>query len=275
MPQKANLVGNVRLGVRVGLIALLLLPALVMHALWGVLRIPSPWPRFFLFATAHICGIMVKTSGKRVRSDVFYVSNHVGWFDIPIIAGTTGCAFVAQEPIRDWPVIGWLARRNYTVFVSRTDRLGIGGQIETLRWALAERTPVTIFPEGTTTDGRSLLPFKPGLFEVVVPPPKPMQVQPVALHFNDVGSKLAWVCHETAPENALRVFRNSRLIQVEVEFLEPFTPESVGDRKAISARARSQIATALETRLGRPLNSNKRFIPPYPDPVADEAEAIG
>ena len=98
-----------------------------------------------------------------------------------------------------------------------------------------------------------------------MPPPKPMQVQPVALHFNDVGTGLAWVCHETAPENALRVFRNSRLITVEVEFLAPFTPDTVGDRKAISARARGQISAALEAKLGRPLNSYRRFVPPYPD----------
>ncbi len=263
LAQRTNFFGNLRLGVRVTILVGIVFPVLVAHLLWGMLRIPSPWPRVFLFLTARTLGIVVKTAGKRVKSDVFYVSNHVGWVDIPIIAGVSGTAFVAQEPIRDWPVIGWLAQRNYTVFVSRTDRLGIGGQIEVLRAALAERTPVTIFPEGTTTDGRSLLPFKPSLFEVVVPPPKPMQVQPVVLHLNQVGVDLAWVCEETAPENALRVFRNGKKIHVCVEFLAPFDPIAVGDRKAISARARAAIVSALEARIGQKLNPHKRFVPPY------------
>ncbi len=267
--------GNVRLAIRVGLIAILLLPTLLLHGLWGVFRIPSPWPRVFLLGTARICGIIVTTSGKRVKSEVFYVANHVGWFDIPIIAGVTGCAFVAQDKISDWPIIGWLARRNYTVFVSRTNRLGIGGQIEVLRAAISERTPITIFPEGTTTDGRSLLPFKPGLFAVMVPPPKPMQVQPVALHFDAVGVDLAWVCHETAPENGLRVFRNARRIRVNVEFLPPYDPAALSDRKSISARARGAIENALELRIGHKLNPSQRFLPPYGPEPADGAAADG
>jgi len=208
--------------------------------------------------------VVVKTTGKRLKSDVFYVSNHVGWIDIPIIAGVTGTAFVAQEPIADWPVIGWLAKRNYTVFVSRTDRLGIGGQIETLRAAIAERTPITIFPEGTTTDGRSLLPFKPGLFAVMVPPPKPMMVQPVALCFDDVGQELAWIGVERAPDNALRIFRNGRMMHVTAHFLEPFSPDDFPNRKAIAAEARARIAAVLaasfETdslNLGTPNNSSE------------------
>lgn len=253
-------------------LALLILPCVMLHGLWGVFRIPSPWPRAFLFATARVCGVIVRTSGKRVKSDVFYVANHMGWVDIPIIAGVTGCAFVAQDQIASWPIIGWLARRNYTVFVSRTDRLGVGGQIDILRAAIGERTPITIFPEGTTTDGRSLLPFKPSLFAVMAPPPKPMQVQPIALYFDKVGVDLAWVCEETAPQNALRVFRNRRPMRVEVAFLEPFSPTDCADRKDIAARARAQIAAALEARMHRPLEPYQGFLPPYVRPVRADAD---
>lgn len=268
---RKTMLGNLRLILRVFVLVILLIPVLILHGIWGVFHIPSPWPRTFLFATARVCGVLVSTKGKRVSSDVFYVANHTGWIDIPIMAGVTGTAFVAQALIANWPIIGWLAKRNYTVFVSRTDRLGIENQIQTLRDAIAERTPITIFPEGTTTDGRSLLPFKPGLFEVMVPPPKEMQVQPVALHFDDVGVDLAWVCHETAGQNALRVFRNGRRMRVCVEFLQPFNPVTEGARKAISARSRSAIADALELRLGRKLNPAQRFLPPYADSPADNA----
>jgi len=257
---------------RVILLLIVLAPVLVLHGIWGVCHSPSPWPRVFLYVTARICGVLVSTTGARVKSDVFYVSNHTGWIDIPIIAGMTGTAFVAQDKIADWPVIGWLAKRNYTVFVSRTDRLGIEAQIETLRAAIAERTPITIFPEGTTTDGRSLLPFKPSLFAVMVPPPKPMLVQPVVLHFDAVGVDLAWVCEETAGQNALRVFRNGRMMRVHVEFLSPFDPGDHPNRKAIAAQARAQIATALEARLGKKLNPHQRFLPPYSPAPAEAIE---
>ncbi|MFX7942112.1 1-acyl-sn-glycerol-3-phosphate acyltransferase, partial [Acinetobacter baumannii] len=77
------------------------------------------------------------------------------------------------------PVIGWLARQNRTVFVSRADRMGVAEQINQLREALAEAWAITIFPEGTTTDGQSLLPFKPSLLAVLDPPPPGIMVQPV------------------------------------------------------------------------------------------------
>jgi 1-acyl-sn-glycerol-3-phosphate acyltransferase len=267
-----TLIGDGRMSLRILLLVLIVVPCLIAHGLWGLVRIASPWPRVFLGLTARVVGIVVTPAGGRVRRDVFYVANHVGWIDIPILAGATGCAFVAQDLIASWPVIGWLARRNHTVFVSRTDRLGVSGQIETLRAALAEHTPVTIFPEGTTTDGRSLLPFKPSLFAVMVPPPKPMQVQPVALHFDDLGVDLAWVCEETALQNARRIFRNGRRLRVGVEFLAPFDPADFPDRKAIAAQANAQIAAALQTRTGLPLGPYQRFLPPYSPATAQPVE---
>jgi len=274
-PKGSAILANVRLGVRILLLVLLVIPCLAFHGLWGLFRIPSPWPRFFLGLTARVIGVVVTTTGARLKRDVFYVANHVGWVDIPILAGATGCAFVAQDLIAGWPVIGWLARRNYTVFVSRTDRLGIGGQIETLRAAIAERTPVAIFPEGTTTNGRSLLPFKPGLFAVMMPPPKPMMVQPVVLHFDAVGVALAWVCDETAAQNALRVFRNGQVMRVCVEFLPPFDPGAQPDRKAIATQARTAIAGALAARTGYPLEPYERFLPPYGSAAPDAVEDAG
>ncbi|MBU6207862.1 MAG: 1-acyl-sn-glycerol-3-phosphate acyltransferase [Alphaproteobacteria bacterium] len=213
----------------------------------------------------------VHTQGHRIRKDVFYVANHIGWIDITILAGATGCAFVAQDKIAQWPLIGWLARRNFTVFVSRTDRLGVGGQIETLRAAITERTPIAIFPEGTTTNGRSLIPFKPSLFAVMVPPPKPMLVQPIALHFDDVASDLAWIREETAQQNALRVLRNGRRQHVLVDFLTPFDPAGCTSRKEIALTAQEGIAAALRDKYGLTL-PYAYFLPPYP-PLAQDIMA--
>ena len=95
----------------------------------------------------------------------------ISWIDIPALAGATGAAFVAHDGLAQIGPLRWLCALNDTVFVSRTNRLGIAGQINELRDALAETWAITIFPEGTTTDGSKLLPFKSPLLQVLDPPP--------------------------------------------------------------------------------------------------------
>lgn len=229
-----------------GALALCLPP----HGLWRLLGRRSPWAQTFLGLAARACGAKVEVIGTPLRHDVFYVANHLSWIDITLIGGLTGTAFVAQDKIADWPVIGWLARLNHTVFVSRTDRMAVGTQVAELRAALAERQPVTIFPEGTTTDGRSLLPFKAPLFAVLLPPPRTLMIQPVLLDFDDAGKSLAWIGEETAAQNARRVFTRRGNFCVRVHFLEPFDPGDHPHRKAISAESRRRIAAALSGSLG-------------------------
>jgi 1-acyl-sn-glycerol-3-phosphate acyltransferase len=80
-------------------------------------------------------------------------------------------------------VVGWLAGLNRTVYVKRENRLGVAEQINQLRDALAENWAITVFPEGTTTDGKSLLPFKTPMLRVLEPPPPGVMVQPVMLNY--------------------------------------------------------------------------------------------
>ena len=192
----------------------------------------------------------MSSEGKRLRRDVIHVANHLSWIDIPILGGASGTAFVSQDKIAEWPLVGWLAKLNHTVFVSRTDRLGVAGQIAALRAALDAAYPITIFPEGTTTDGRSLLPFKPSLFAVMAPPPRPLMVQPVLLDFGAAGPDIAWIGDETAPDNAWRLLSRWGSFAVRVVFLDPFDPRDFADRKAIAQEARGRIQAALSASLG-------------------------
>jgi lyso-ornithine lipid O-acyltransferase len=241
----ADPVGTLRLVGRGLWITAALALCLPFHGLCRAFGWPSPWARLFLALATRACGVHVTVVGTPLRRDVFYVSNHLSWIDIPIIGGITGTAFVSQDKIRDWPIIGWLAQLNHTVFVSRTDRMAVETQIAELRAALAERQPVTIFPEGTTTDGRSLLPFKAPLFEVLLPPPRALMIQPVVLEFDDDGKSLAWIGVETARANAWRVFRRAGSFAVRVHFLPPFDPGEHPHRKAISAESRRRIEEGL------------------------------
>ena len=234
-----------RCAARVILIAIPLLVLLPLHLIWHVLRQPSPWAMLFLRIAARVLGVRVKVKGKSLRNDVFFVANHVSWIDIPILAGINGTAFVAQDGVRSWPIIGWLATLNRTIFISRTDRQNVGDQVAQLRAAIAENWSVTLFPEGTTSDGQGLLPFKPALFETLVPPPKPMMIQPVLLDFGDAGPQVGWLGEETGGESAWKAFTRKGSYPVHVHFLEPFDPALCQDRKQISGLARSRILAAL------------------------------
>src|SRR5690606_25501090 len=128
-----SIVGLLLIGLRVTAIGISLIISLPLHLLWRLFRLPSPWPRLFLKLVALNSGAIVKTRGKRLKQDVFYVSNHISWFDIPVIAGGTGCTFIAKDDIASWPVIGWLCRTNKTIFeigrASCRERVGITARV--------------------------------------------------------------------------------------------------------------------------------------------------
>ena len=170
-PAPISLRGKARILWRVLLLLLALLILVPLHYLYRLFRYGSPFPKLFLFLTARIVGARVTRHGTPLRRDVFFISNHVSWVDILALAGASGTAFVAKAELGKVPVIGWLCRLNRTVFVSREDRGGIADQINRLREAFADNWSVTVFPEGTTTDGQSLLPFKTSMMQVLEPPP--------------------------------------------------------------------------------------------------------
>ncbi len=251
-PPPIDLLGRMRIGWRTAGIAVVLLPCLVFHYIWRTVRASSPWPRIFLGTTARIVGARVERCGTHLTRDVIYISNHVSWIDILAIAGACGSAFVAKAEIRASPIVGWLATLNRTIFVSREDRLGVAEQINLLRDALAETWSVTIFPEGTVTDGRSMLPFKSTLLKVLEPPPPGIMVQPVLLDYGLTGPDIAWLGVERGKDNALRVMARRGSFKMRVTFLEPFSPIDYAGRKAIAAESRARIAAALSKVLGRP-----------------------
>jgi lyso-ornithine lipid O-acyltransferase len=245
--------GKLRIAARIAAMVLVLGPCLIMHGFWRALGQSSPWPRIFLGRIAWISGARVRVVGKPVRRDVVYVSNHVSWIDIAAIAGATGSAFVAKAEVQHAPVVGWLADRNHTVYVSREDRGGVAEQIERLRIAIADTWSITIFPEGTTNDGVSLLPFKSSLLKILEPPPEGVVVQPIFLEYGpDVGPEIGWLGVESGQHNALRVLSRPGSFPVVIHFLEPFAPQDYPGRKAIAAEGRRRIAAALETTMGRP-----------------------
>ena len=252
-PQPISVIGWCRLVLRVAGLVLALLLTVPLHYLWRLFRFGSPWPKIFLGWAGRIAGARVSRVGVPLKRDVFYISNHLSWIDILAIAGQSGTAFVAKEEIRQSPVVGWLSTLNRTVFVKRENRLGVAEQINQLRDTLAENWSVTVFPEGTTTDGQSLLPFKTPMLRVLEPPPPGVMVQPVLLDYGAVAEEIGWVGEESGVNNAGRILSRKGSFSMRVHFLEPFLPADFPGRKAIAAESRRRIEEALIAVLGKPL----------------------
>ena len=163
--------GWIRIGLRAAGLLLALLVCVPLHYMWRITAYGSPFPKLFLGIAARICGARVKRRGTALRRDVVFLANHVSWIDILALAGASGTAFVAKAELQKAPVVGWLAGLNRTVYVQREARMDVADQINAVREALLDNWSVTIFPEGTTTDGQSLLPFKTSMLKMLEPPP--------------------------------------------------------------------------------------------------------
>jgi 1-acyl-sn-glycerol-3-phosphate acyltransferase len=185
--------------------------------------------------------------GRPLADHVLFVSNHESWLDILLLAGATGTAFVAKAEVAEWPMIGWLAGLNDSVFVAREERRGVRGQADALRTALAAGRPVALFPEGTTDGGTQVLPFRPSLLAALYPPLPGIRVQPVAIDYGAAAEEIAWVGVESAVANARKILSRAGIVPVAISFLEPIDPAQAGNRKALAHRAREQIVAALLT----------------------------
>jgi 1-acyl-sn-glycerol-3-phosphate acyltransferase len=219
------------------------------HLLCRALGRPSHWNRWFMRWATRACGIRVEIVGRPLRREVFFIANHLSWTDALILGGVTGTAFVAQHGMALWPGLNFLCRMNDTIFINRAERLRVDEQVATMRTQFAARSTLALFAEGTTSDGRRLLPFKASLLAMLVPPPRPACVQPVVIDCDEAGLDLAWIGMETGAQNAWRLLARKGTWRVRVHFLEPFDPAEMPNRKALAARARDAILTRLSVTL--------------------------
>ena len=268
-------IGWMRLTARALALIGLIIVFVPLHYLYRVLSYGSPFPMLFLRYAARVCGAKVEVIGTHLKRDVFFVANHLSWVDILALAGASGTAFVAKAELAQAPVVGWLASLNRTVFVKREHRMGVAEQINALKEALVDNWSVTVFPEGTTTDGQSLLPFKTSMLSVLEPPPPGVLVQPVILDYGPVAEWIGWIGEESGINNAKRVLSRKGSFKVRLHYLEPFSPADFVGRKAISQESRRRIEEALIEILGKPLRPFAYTVAPVRYEAKTEDQAAG
>ena len=234
-----------RLILRVAAVVALFLVCVPLHYLWKLLPGRSPWPQLFLGGAGWLLGLRVRIDGVPLKDHVLFVSNHVTWLDTFALGGATPAAFVSRDDVEGWPVIGWAAGLNDTIYVARQARRDVHGQADRLRRALADGRAVALFPEGTTEGGHEVLPFRPSLFASLFPPLDKVRVQPVAIDYGPLAEEVAWVGEEPAGTNAKRVLSRKGAIPVVLRFLDSVDPHEAGDRKALAAQSQAEVEEAL------------------------------
>ena len=177
-PERINAAGWLRLmrrGVPLGTLVfgcllLLLLVRLVERPLFGAGRPLTPYITQFVCRSSFVLlGIAYDKQGAPMRGAGAVVANHSSWLDIFALNAAKRIYFVSKEEVAKWPGIGWLARATGTVFIKR-DRREAAAQIAVFKERLNVGHKLLFFPEGTSTDGRVVLPFKPTLFAAFFDP---------------------------------------------------------------------------------------------------------
>lgn len=232
-----------------GHISLAIAKVAVLYPRWSPerrAREVSDWSH----GTLSIFGFRVVVRGEPPPAGRTHLlaANHTSWLDIYAILAITPVVFVAKEEVRAWPAIGWLAGRLGTIFVPRRRSQDMAGHVQALAKALAEGLPVGLFPEGTTTDGSTVLPFRPPFFEAAAVTRTP--VQPVALRYIGADGRPATRAAFTGDMTLVESFQ--RLADcgegiVEITFLPPI---EAGSRRELAGLAEAAIRDHLDTARG-------------------------
>jgi 1-acyl-sn-glycerol-3-phosphate acyltransferase len=240
---------NARAAFRIaGLVALFALVAPI-HIATKALLGRSRWPRRFLAAAAWIAGARVRSTGGPAGRHSLLVANHSSWLDILILAGTTGCAFVAKDNLGHG-LLHWLADQNGTVYVKRSRVKDSKDQAIAIARSLDGEQPVALFPEGTTGPGTYLLPFRSTLLEAANVAAKDVVILPVAIDYGADRAEVGWFDNEPGRDNVLRLLGRRGTLAVTVHLLPPL--DRSGDRKQLAQAAREAIAQRLGLTLHHP-----------------------
>lgn len=156
--------------------ALLLLPFRRAGRRWAGAATRG-WSRGML----AILGVGLRWAGPRPRAPFLLVSNHLSYVDILTLGATLGPTFVAKHDIARWPVLGHLARATGTIFVDRARRRDALRVMREMDQAWAEGAGIVLFPEGTSSRGEVVHPFRTALLEWAVHHRR--AVHAVALHY--------------------------------------------------------------------------------------------
>ncbi|MDH3263532.1 MAG: 1-acyl-sn-glycerol-3-phosphate acyltransferase [Paracoccaceae bacterium] len=238
-------------GVTFGCLGLLVLVRLVERPLFGLRRPVTPHiTRFVCRAAFAILGIRHSVRGRPMRQHGAIVANHASWLDIFTLNACDLVYFVAKSEVRGWAGIGWLARATGTVFINRDGREA-AAQKALFEARLDAGHRLLFFPEGTSTDGLRVLPFKTTLFAAFFTPhlSETCAIQPVTVIYTAPEGEdrafYGWWGEMSFAGHFLKLLATRRHGSAEVVFHEPLPVADFADRKALARAAEAAVRSAL------------------------------
>lgn len=238
----------------IGLMLLLLL-RLIERPIWGLRRPLTP------FITQAVCrmallilGLRLKTRGRPMKERGAVVANHVSWMDIFTLNAVQRIYFVSKDEVARWPAIGWLARATGTVFIERKGSQAMA-QKNLFEARLRAGHQLLFFPEGTSTDGIRVLPFKSTLFAAFFAGglDEILSIQPVSVIYHAPKGEdprfYGWWGEMDFGPHLVKMLSAPRHGLVEVVFHDPVKVSEVKDRKALAQHCEAEIRRALEEAL--------------------------
>lgn len=265
---------------RGALVVLWTLPAALLQAV--LIRLPGRakvgFARFYWRVVTGLLGVRVRVLGRTKRAGprraprrpIVFVANHSSWLDIPTLGGLLDACFVSKAEVGRWPGIGIVAALGRTVFVSR--RAGdIGRERDEMRARLAGGDNLLLFPEGTSSDGSRVLPFRSAFFSILEAPEgegsdgQAPLVQPVSIVYDRLGwlptgkaarPMFAWYGGMDLAPHFWRLAQQ-RGLRATVVFHAPLDPAQFPSRKALAQATWTVVAEGAAA-----LRQNR--LPPVP-----------
>ena len=200
---------------------------------------------FFTKIFAFILGIEVKVTGEKEllkKRGVFFICNHLSYIDGVVANSLSPLVFIGKTEMRKWPFLGTLIFLSNTIFVNRISSSNIHKEVGKIVSFLASKVNVILFPEGTSTDGKTLLPFKSSFF--AAPLAAKCEIVPLAIKYKEINSEkltdknkdlIYWYGDMELFSHLLGVLKLRR-ITVEVNVCKPIHVDKTGDEENHSQR---------------------------------------
>lgn len=254
-----------RAAAKIAAVLLWSLPAILVQMLLlaASRRAAQGFARFHWRVICRLIGLRVRVLGARAspRADgrpVVYISNHSSWIDIAVLGGRLDACFIAKEEVAGWPLIGTIARLGRTVYVRRA-RTSTRRERDDMQARLADGDNLILFPEGTTSDGARVLPFRSAFLSIAVASVGatglPPIVQPVAVVYDRAAglpvmraqrALFAWFGDMEIGGHLWRLCQH-RGLRATLLLLPPLDPAEFPDRKALTRGAWQAVADGAAT----------------------------
>lgn len=231
---------------------------------WILLKIHKPWGlrfgRFYLSSWRKCIGHQLVIKGELSRAKpTLFVSNHSTYVDILVLGTFIPARFVAKKEVAQWPIMGWLATNQETIYINR-NRTAIAEGTDQLVEYIQQGESLILFPEGTTSDGCQILPFGSSFFDVAMK--TNAVVQPVTITYAGwdglpmpryIRKFCGWFSPDVDMVSHLWSLVQLGTIQVVVDLHPPLDPQSFTSRKELCQTSFKAVQQGLIEAFSKPI----------------------